>query len=145
MGGQKLTTDGTTGILRGTTLEMYRFLLKTNKPVGLRQVQRALKLSSPSVAAYHLAKLEDAGLVKREQGDYTVSKLILDHSVRVNRFIIPKHIFYATFAAIVLLIELTVFRPSIINREYFFSTITTLVFVIVFSYEATKALHRREL
>jgi len=118
--------------------------VKTNKPVGIRKVQRALNLSSPSVVAYHFSKLEEAGLVKRKQGNYTVSKLILDHSVRISRFIIPKHLFYAAFAILVLLIELTIFRPNVINREYFFSTITTIIFTIVFCYEAAKAWHRRE-
>jgi hypothetical protein len=44
----------------------------------------------------------------------------------------------------VLVIELTILRPTVINREYFFSTVATLIFAIVFCYEATKAWHRRE-
>lgn len=43
--------------LKGTTLEVYRFLLKSNKPVGAREIQRNLKLSTPSLAVYHLSKL----------------------------------------------------------------------------------------
>jgi predicted transcriptional regulator len=58
--------DQTKDVLKGTTLEVYRFLLKSNKPVGTRELQRALNLSSSSVATYHLSKLEDAGLLKRE-------------------------------------------------------------------------------
>jgi len=141
----ELTVEDAKDALRGTTLEIYRFLLKSNKPMGIREVQRALNLSSPSVVAYHFSKLEEAGLVKREQGDYVVSKLILDHSVRVNRFIIPKHLFYAVFAIAVLLIELTILRPNTINREYFFSTAATLIFVTIFCYETVKAWHRGEL
>ena len=48
--------------LRGTTLDVYRFLLKRKEPVGAREVQRVLNLSSPSLATYHLSKLEDVGL-----------------------------------------------------------------------------------
>jgi DNA-binding transcriptional ArsR family regulator len=140
-----LSAEDAKDTLRGTTRDIYRFLVKTNKPVGMREVQRALHLSSLSVVAYHFSKLEEAGLVKREQGDYVVSKLILDHSVRVSRFIIPKHLFYAVFAIAVLLIELTILRPNTINREYFFSTAATLIFVTIFCYETVKAWHRGEL
>lgn len=140
-----LTTEDVKDALRGTTLEIYRFLVKTNKPVGIREVQRALNLSSPSVVAYHFSKLEEAGLVKREKGDYVVSKVILNHSIRIRRFIVPRHLFYSAFAIVVLLIELTIFRPNIINREYFFSTVATLVFVLVFCYEAVKAWCRGDL
>lgn len=141
----RLTAEDVKDALRGTTLEIYRFLVKTNKPVGIREVQRALNLSSPSVVAYHFSKLEETGLVKREQGDYVVSRFILDHSVLVSRFIIPKHLFYAAFAIAVLLIELTILRPNTINREYFFSTAATLIFATIFCYETVKAWHRGEL
>jgi DNA-binding transcriptional ArsR family regulator len=141
----ELTAEDAKDALRGTTLEIYRFLLKSNKPMGIREVQRALNLSSPSIVAYHFSKLEEVDLVKREKGDYVVSRLILEHSIRVRRFIIPRHLFYAAFAIAVLIIELTLLKPSVINREYFFSTVTTLVFAIVFCYEAVKAWRRGDL
>jgi len=140
-----LTAEDVKDALRGTTLEIYRFLVKTNKPVGIREVQRALNLSSPSVVAYHFSKLEEASLVRREKGDYVVSKVILEHSIRISRFIIPRHLFYSAFAIAVLIIEITILKPNIINREYFFSTVATLIFAIVFGYEAAKAWHRSEL
>ena len=140
-----MTVEDAKDALRGTTLEIYRFLVKTNKPMGIREVQRALNLSSPSVVAYHFSKLEDAGLVKQEKGDYVVSKLILEHSIRISRFIIPRHLFYAAFAIAALIIELAIFRPTVITREYFFSTVVTLILAIVFCYEAVKAWHRGDL
>lgn len=140
-----MTAEDTKDALRGTTRDIYRFLVKSNKPVGIREVQRALNLSSPSIVAYHFSKLEEAGLVKREKGDYVVSRLILEHSIRVSRFIIPRHLFYAAFAIAALIIELTILKPNSINREYFFSTIATLVFAIVFCYEAVKAWRRGDL
>lgn len=140
-----MTAEDARDALRGTTRNIYRFLVKSNKPVGIREVQRALNLSSPSIVAYHFSKLEEAGLVRREKGDYVVSKIILEHSIRISRFIIPRQIFYATFAVAVLIIELTIFRPADINREYFFSTVVTLVFAIVFCYEAVKAWRRGDL
>jgi len=140
-----LTAKVAKDVLRGTTLEIYTFLVKINKPVGVREVQRSMNFSSPSVVTYHFSKLEEAGFVKREQGDYVLCKLALNHSVRISGFIVPKHLFYATFAFFVLLIELTIFRPPTISREYFFSTIATLTFTIIFCYEALKAWQNKEL
>lgn len=142
---KELTVEDAKDALRGTTLEIYRFLVKTNKPVGIREVQRALNLSSPSIVAYHFSKLEEVGLVRREKGDYVVSKVILNHSIRVSHFIIPRHLFYATFAIAALIIELTILRPNVITREHLFSTLATLIFVIVFCYEAVKAWRRGDL
>ncbi|MEM2081495.1 MAG: winged helix-turn-helix domain-containing protein, partial [Candidatus Bathyarchaeia archaeon] len=82
-------------ILKGTTLEIYRLLLKTNKPLGIREIQRALNLSSPSQAQYHLNKLEEAGLLKREMGNYVINKVLLENCVRISRFLIPRYLFYS--------------------------------------------------
>jgi predicted transcriptional regulator len=51
-------------------------MLKTNKPYGIRDVQRALNLSSPSIAQYHMSKLEHAGLLKREGGNWVINKVM---------------------------------------------------------------------
>ena len=48
--------------LSGTTLKVYRFLYKQGaRPVSLHDIQRGLKLSSASLAQYHVRKLLDAG------------------------------------------------------------------------------------
>ena len=125
-------------VLRGTTREVYRFLLKSNKPVGTRELQRALNLSSSSVATYHLSKLEDAGLLKREMGGFTVCKYLLENSVKISRFLVPRYFFYTVFAAAVLAIELTLFRPEVLYREYVFSVVATCLFVFFFCYETVK-------
>jgi len=125
-------------ILKGTTLEIYRLLLKTNKPLGIREIQRALNLSSPSQAQYHLNKLEEAGLLKREMGNYVINKVLLENCVRISRFLIPRYLFYSIFAIAILLIELILLRPAILTREYFFFTAATLIFVLIFCYETAK-------
>jgi DNA-binding transcriptional ArsR family regulator len=133
-----LVADESKEVLRGTTLEVYRFLLKSNKPVGTRELQRALNLSSPSVATYHLSKLEDAGILKREGGGFTVSKYLLENSVKVNRFLIPRYFFYAIFAITVLTVELTLMRPTPLTREYVFSVLATGILALFCSYETVK-------
>lgn len=125
-------------VLRGTTLEVYRFLLKSSKPVGTRELQRALNLSSPSVATYHLSKLEDAGLLKREGGGFTVSKYLLENSVKVAHFLVPRYFFYAVFAIAALAVELTLMRPALLTREYAFSVVITGVLAGFCMYETVK-------
>jgi DNA-binding transcriptional ArsR family regulator len=138
VGVRGLSGDESKDVLKGTTLEVYRFLLKSSKPVGIRELQRALNLSSPSVATYHLSKLEDAGLLKREGSNYTVAKFLLENSVKISRFLIPRYLFYAIFAVAVLSIEVTLMRPAVLSREYVFSTCATALFVLFFAYETAK-------
>lgn len=135
---QVLTDEDRTDVLRGTTLEVYRFLLKAGKSVGVREIQKALKLSSASVATYHLAKLADVGIVRRENGGYKVNKVILKGNIRISRFLIPRYFFYSIFAALILIIELVFFRPPVIDRTYFIYTVATAVFVLIFCYETVK-------
>jgi DNA-binding transcriptional ArsR family regulator len=125
-------------VLTGTTLEVYRFLLKSNKPVGIRELQRALDLSSSSVATYHLSKLEDAGLLKRESGGFTVSKYLLENSIKISRFLIPRYFFYSIFAVTVLILELTILKPDALYQEYVFSLAATGVLVFFLCYETVK-------
>jgi DNA-binding transcriptional ArsR family regulator len=126
-------------VLKGTTFEVYRLLIKTGKPIGVREVQRALKLSSASVATYHLSKLEDAGIVKRNSGgDYTVSKIILKDRIRVGHFLIPRYFFYIIFAVSILTIELTLFNPQVIDRAFFIYTIALTIIVLIFCYETLR-------
>ena len=125
-------------ILKGTTLEIYRLLLKTNKPLGIREIQRTLNLSSPSQAQYHLNKLEEAGLLKRKIGNYVINKVLLENCVRISRFLIPRYLFYSIFATAILLIDLIFLKPVVLTREYFFFTVATAMFVVIFCYETVK-------
>jgi DNA-binding transcriptional ArsR family regulator len=123
--------------LKGKTFEIYRLLLTTDKPLGIREIQRALNLSSPSQAQYHLNKLEEAGLLKREMGNYVINKVLLENCVRISRFLIPRYFFYSVFAILILFIEL-ILRPSVLNREYVLFISATAVFVSIFVYETVR-------
>jgi len=53
-------------MLKGKTLKVYWYMLQQpSRSVGVREIQRALRFSSPSVALHHLEKLEDLGLVQK--------------------------------------------------------------------------------
>lgn len=88
--------------LRGKTLKIYMYMLKQGKPVGVREVQRELGLSSPSVAFHHLEKLMRLKVVEQDQmGNYVIAKKvdpgILQAFVNVGRFSLPRVGFYAVF------------------------------------------------
>jgi hypothetical protein len=68
--------------------------------VGVREVQRALGFSSPSIAVHHLEKLQDLGLIqKKDTGDYVLEQEvkvgILRFFSRLGRFLVPRYLFYS--------------------------------------------------
>jgi len=87
--------------LKGKTLLVYWYLLEQpTHVVGVREVQRALGFSSPSVAAHHLDRLQDLGLVqKRGTGEYVLEEEvkvgILKLFAHMGRFIVPRYLFYS--------------------------------------------------
>lgn len=88
--------------LRGKTLRIYLYMLRQGKPVGVREVQRELGLSSPSVAFHHLEKLMRLKVVEQDQMDnYVIAKKvdpgILQAFVSVGRFSVPRVGFYSAF------------------------------------------------
>ncbi len=141
----KLTPGDSADILRGTTLDIYYFLLKTGKPYGIREIQRELKLSSPSVAQYHLSKLEEAGFLKKESGNFVINRVLLNNFVKINRFLIPRYLFYTIFSVTVFLIGIFFLRPTIISREYLFLITTVFIFTIIFFYETINVWRRGDL
>ena len=125
-------------VLRGLTLKVYRYVLKNNKETGIREVQRALKLSSPTLAVYHLEKLEQAGLIKKGVTGYVVDRIYLRNLVRLRRLLVPKHFFYALFFTLAVVVELSFFRPVVFSREYAFAFIVTCAAAVSYIYETVK-------
>src|SRR5438093_8989156 len=69
--------------------------------VGVREVQRALNFSSPTLALYHLDKLKDLGLVSKDTGEYRLIKEVkvdvLKQFLRLGRVFVPRFALYAAF------------------------------------------------
>jgi DNA-binding transcriptional ArsR family regulator len=86
--------------LKGKTLLVYWYLLEQSKhSAGVREVQRALGFSSPSIAMHHLEKLQDLKLVtKKGTGEYVLEEEVkvglLRLFTRVGRFLVPRYLFY---------------------------------------------------
>jgi hypothetical protein len=88
--------------LRGKTLRVYLYLLKHGKAVGVREIQKELGFSSPSVAFHHLDKLMGLGIIERDQYErYVLVKKvdvgILHSFVNIAGLALPRLGFFAAF------------------------------------------------
>lgn len=88
--------------LRGKTLQVYLYLLRNGKAMGVREIQKELGFSSPSVAFHHLDKLTNLGIVEKDQFErYVLARKvdsgILHSFVNVAGLTLPRLGFYAAF------------------------------------------------
>ncbi|MEB3788040.1 MAG: ArsR family transcriptional regulator [Desulfurococcales archaeon] len=78
--------------LAGTGMRVYMYMLARNRPVGVREVQRALGFKSPSTARHHLERLVELGLAEKTSDGYRAVKPqgLLGEYVNVRGRIIPR-------------------------------------------------------
>lgn len=104
--------------LKGKTLLIYWHLLRSSgSHIGVREIQRSMKLSSPSVAAHHLEKLTALGLVdKSPTGEYylkhEVKVGLLRFFTRLGRFLVPRYLFYSIWFSTMLIVYLTFYTHN---------------------------------
>ncbi len=128
--------------LKGKTLLVYMYILKSNQPaVGVREVQRALAFSSPSVSAYHLTKLQELGLVESERGEYRLVREVkvgvLRQFVTLGGIMLPRFLFYAVLVTTMLVTYLYQF-PFVPTRKNITTFLLGLVPAIVLWYETLR-------
>lgn len=127
--------------LRGKAWKVYWFLLKNGNPASVREVQRALHFSSPSVANHHLEQLSELGLVKKQDagGRYVlVSEVkigVLRHYVKLGKLLFPRFFFYAVFSTVFYLAYLFLLVQTFTRDNLFILSFGAIVCVI-FWYEA---------
>lgn len=115
--------------LRGKDWNVYWILLKNGEPMSVRDVQKALHFSSPSVAQHHLEQLRELGLVQKQDvgGSYflvnEVKIGVLRHFVKLGKLLFPRYFFYAMFASASFVAYLLLFFSGITPQS---------VFVIIF-------------
>lgn len=125
-------------VLRGLTLKVYKHILQNDRPVGIREVQRGLNLSSPTLALYHMNKLEEAGLIKKEADGYVADRIVLQNLIRLRRVLIPRNFFYMIFLLTSLVMLIVFLRPPTLSREYVFSLAVISVAGAISVYETMK-------
>lgn len=92
-------------VIKGTTLDVYFYLIRKKSAAGVREIQRSLSLSSPSVSSYHLDKLLSFGIVRKNRfGNYEIAKKIdigaLNQFVMIRNYTLPRFFFYAVFVSV---------------------------------------------
>ena len=127
--------------LRGKAWRVYWFLLKNGSPVGVREVQRALHFSSPSIAFHHLEQLRELGLVQKQEigGHYSlvgeVKIGVLRHYVKLGKLLFPRYFFYALFSTVFYVLYLTILFNGF-NRDNLFILSFGAIVCAIFWYEA---------
>jgi len=127
--------------LRGKAWKVYWYLLKNGKPVSVREVQRALHFSSPSIANHHLEQLRELGLVQKQEvgGHYVlVSEVkigVLRHFVKLGKLLFPRYFFYALFSTVFYAAYLLVLFDGFTRDNLFIVSFGAIVCAI-FWYEA---------
>jgi len=131
--------------LEGNTLNVYACVVHKGKPVGTRDGTRGANLSSPSVAHRHLQKLEDLGLLERNQyGNYTLKeKTGVSGYVWVGKTLVPRLLFYSFFfmgafgAEIAILLLGFLGFSSIPDISFIYLTVMTAIAMCIFLFEGT--------
>jgi hypothetical protein len=97
----KEDTSNLNSVLTGTTLKVYRLLVTKDVPLGPREIQKTLGLSSHSVALFHLEKLERSRLITKDpsEGTYTVDRVYLKNYILLRRHLVPRYFFYAILSS----------------------------------------------
>lgn len=104
--------------LKGLTLRVYWHILGSkNQTIGVRPVQRALGLSSPSVALHHLEKLRTLGLLEKDTtGEYRlverVNVGVLQNFVGIFGFLLPRYLFYSTMFTVMIALYPIFYPPD---------------------------------
>jgi len=123
--------------LKGKSLLVYWYLLQQpTHTVGVREVQRALGFSSPSIAVHHLEKLEDLGLIRKKgTGEYVLQEEvkvgILRFFTRMGRFLVPRYLFYSVLFSTMLTTYLIICTFGQISPSLYavvFGLIASLIF-----------------
>jgi repressor of nif and glnA expression len=118
--------------LEGITLRVYLYIVKKGKPIGTREVTRGVNLSSPSVAYRHLEKLEELGLLqKNEFGEYVVKrKARVNGNMWIGRRLMPKMLVYSSVFLGILIVELVVFALHFAVETYEFKVFFLLLILV---------------
>ncbi len=124
-------------LLKGRTMSVYALLL-TKEKMGVRDIQRALGFSSPSLALHHLTKLAELDLVEKDvHGEYSVIKTVragsLSLFVKIGKVLLPRFLFLITlFSAMLVLYMLFFFSwpPSGGDIMYLALSIIAIILIL---------------
>lgn len=123
-----------------TTLHVYWFVIENSKNgVGARRVQKALGFKSPSSAIFHLDKLREAQLLRKERsGVYILTQPkkfgVMRYFVFVGRRLVPKHLFYALIVSIATIFA-WILTEGVWSIEFFLSFLPAILAALILWYQ----------
>ena len=129
-------------LLKGRTMSVYALLLSQGE-MGVREIQRELGFSSPSLALHHLTKLTELDLVKKDvHGNYSVSKTVrvgsLSLFIKLGSRLLPRFLFLGTLFTAMLVLYLVFFLswpPT--GGDLMFVVVSVIAILVVF-YESRR-------
>jgi DNA-binding transcriptional ArsR family regulator len=129
--------------LKGTTLRVYKLLLREGKALRVTEIQRTLSLSSASVAQYHLDKLLNMGLIQEEQSGFIVVRVVIENVIRIRRRLIPiqaAYVAFFTFTLSSMVVILAMSEPVVVNSLDFIALSVNIVALAVSLIEMRRTL-----
>ena len=126
----------------GKTWDVYLCILTSSAPIGVRDIWRALGLSSPSLAQYHVNKLLDLRLIESTtSGKYVTNDEERLEALRsflmLRGMLIPRMVVYAALLSGVLA-SYVLFWPWRGDFRDLVTVSVTLFSVAAFLFEAVK-------
>ncbi|WP_291765302.1 helix-turn-helix domain-containing protein [Caldivirga sp. UBA161] len=116
-----------------TTLRVYLLLIREGKAMSIREVQRALGLSSPGQAYHHLERLRELGLVVRDTDGYKAVKRngVIEGVMIVRSIMLPRTAFYLGFSAALTIVYLLSLIMGLIKLDLI--TMVAIIALLIFS------------
>jgi len=136
----------------GKTWDVYHCILTSSDPIGVREIWRKLRLSTPSLTQNHVNKLLELKLIESTpEGDYVTNDVerieTLKNFLALRGMMIPRMVVYAALLSGVMLSYLTFwpwrgdFRDLVVLAVTLFS-ISTFLFEAVKQYWSLSAWKR---
>ncbi len=129
-------------LLKGRTMSVYALLLSSGE-MGVREVQRSLGFSSPSLALHHLAKLSELDLVSKDShGIYSVTRTVrvgsLSLFIKFGTRLLPRLLFLGTLFSGMLIVYLGFFVTwPLTGGDIMFISLSFIAIVVAF-YESRR-------
>ncbi len=125
----------------GRTWDVYLCILTSNGPVGVREIWRALGLSSPSLAQYHVNKLLELKLIEPFDGKYRVNDEEQLEALRsflmLRGMLIPRMVIYGALLSGIL-VSYLIFWPWRGDFRDLVTVAVCLFSTLAFFFEAYK-------
>ena len=74
--------------------------------------------------------------MKQTAEGYAVEKLVLENYIKLRRVLIPKYMLLSLFFAVALIIDIAVFRPPQLTRDFVFATLIIAIAAASYAYLA---------